>query len=83
MLFSAELLCCLVFVQKSNFQENSQKISQNSYFTRRLMEPEDETKKSHEGPTPPSRAGQATPGGGVAASATALSPPFTYIKSLT
>jgi hypothetical protein len=58
-LFLAELLWCLVFVQKSNFQENSQKISQNSYFTRRLTEPEDETETSHEGPTPPGRVGQA------------------------
>jgi hypothetical protein len=65
MLFSAELLWCLIFVQKSNFQENSQKISQNSYFTRRLAEPEDETEKSHKGPTPPGGAGQARSRQGV------------------
>jgi hypothetical protein len=47
MLFSAELLWYLVFVQKSNFPENSQKISQNSYFTRRLTEPEDEPQGAH------------------------------------
>jgi hypothetical protein len=56
--FSAELLWCLVFVQKSNFHKNSQKIWQNFYFTRRLMEPEEETEMSHERPTPPGRAGQ-------------------------
>jgi hypothetical protein len=33
MLFSAELPWCLVFVQKFNFQEKSQKILQKSYFT--------------------------------------------------
>jgi hypothetical protein len=65
MLFSAELLWCLIFVQKSNFQEKSQKISQNSYFTRRLTEPEDETKRGHEGLTPPGGAGQARPRQGV------------------
>jgi hypothetical protein len=45
MLFSAELPWCLVFVQKSDFEEKSQKILQNSYFTRRTMEPEDETER--------------------------------------
>jgi hypothetical protein len=59
MLFSVELLGCLVFVQKSNFQEKSWKISQSFYFTTRLTEPEDETERSHEGPTPPGGAGQA------------------------
>jgi hypothetical protein len=82
-MFSAELLWCLIFVQKSNFQEKSWKISQNSYFTRRLTEPEDKMETSHEGPTPPGGAGQAVPGGGVAASSTASSPPFAYISSLT
>jgi hypothetical protein len=43
MLFSAELPWCLVFVQKSNFQEKFQKILQKSYFTRRPTKPEDET----------------------------------------
>jgi hypothetical protein len=46
MLFLAELLSCLVFVQKPNFQEKSQKISQSSYFTRRLTELEDKTERS-------------------------------------
>ena len=49
------------FVQKSNFQEKSQKIPQNPYFTRRLTEPEDRTEKCHEGPTPSPGAGQARP----------------------
>jgi hypothetical protein len=51
MLFSAELPWYLAFVQKSNFQEKSQKILQNSYFTRRHTEPEYEmegaTRGSH------------------------------------
>jgi hypothetical protein len=38
------------FVLKSNFQEKSWKISQSSYVTRRLTEPEDKMKRSHEGP---------------------------------
>ena len=33
-MFSAELPLCLVFVQKSNYQEKSRKICQKSYFTR-------------------------------------------------
>jgi hypothetical protein len=45
MLFLAELPWCLVFVQKSNFQEKSQKILQKSYFTRRPTEPEYETER--------------------------------------
>jgi hypothetical protein len=49
-MFSTELLWCLVFVQKSNFQEKSRKISQSSYFTRRLTEPENEMERGHEGP---------------------------------
>jgi hypothetical protein len=44
MLFSAELLWCLIFVQKSEFQEKSQKILQKFYFARRPTEPEGETK---------------------------------------
>jgi hypothetical protein len=40
---------CLVFVQKSNFQEKSRKIPQSSYFTRRHTEPEYETERGHEG----------------------------------
>jgi hypothetical protein len=40
-------------VQKSDFQEKSQKILQNSYFTRRHMEPEYETERGQEGTTPP------------------------------
>jgi hypothetical protein len=53
MLFSAELPWCLVFVQKSNFQEKSRKILQNSYFTRRPTEPEDETERGWEPGSPP------------------------------
>ena len=55
-------------MQEINFQEKSRKIWQNSYFTRRLKETEDETKKGHEGPTPTPGAGPplATPGGGAA-----------------
>jgi hypothetical protein len=52
-LFSAELLWCLVFVQKSNFQEKSRKIVQKSYFTRRYTEPEEETKRGRELGSPP------------------------------
>jgi hypothetical protein len=44
-------------VQKSNFEEKSQKISENSYFNRRLTEPKDEIERGHEGLTPPSGAG--------------------------
>jgi hypothetical protein len=44
MLFLAELLWCLVFVQKSDFQEKSWKILQKFYFARRPTEPEGETK---------------------------------------
>jgi hypothetical protein len=59
MLFSVELPWCLVFVQKSNFQEKSRKILQNSYFTRRPTEPEDETEKGWEAGSPPGGAAQA------------------------
>jgi hypothetical protein len=52
MLFSVELPWCLVFVQKSNFQEKSQKILQKSYFTRRPTELEHETERGLEGLTP-------------------------------
>jgi hypothetical protein len=48
-------------VQKSDFQEKSQKILQNSYFTRRHMKPEYETERGHRGHTPPGGAGQARP----------------------
>jgi hypothetical protein len=61
MLFSAELLWCLVFVQKSNFQEKSQKISQKSYFARRPTEPQGETKKGRELGSPPGSAAQPWP----------------------
>jgi hypothetical protein len=50
MLFLAELPWCLVFVQKSNFQEKSRKILQKSYFTRRHTEPEYETEGATRGP---------------------------------
>jgi hypothetical protein len=53
MLFLAELPWCLVFVQKSDFQEKSRKILQNSYFIRRPMEPEDETERGWEPGSPP------------------------------
>jgi hypothetical protein len=46
-------------VQKSNFQEKSWKILQKSYFTRRPMEPEYETKRGWEAATPPGGAAQA------------------------
>jgi hypothetical protein len=39
-------------VQESNFQEKSRKILQNSYFTRRPTEPENETEKGWEAATP-------------------------------
>ena len=61
MLFSAELLWYLVFGQKFDFQEKSQKISQSSYFTRRPTELEGETEKSQRGATPPVGAAQAWP----------------------
>jgi hypothetical protein len=38
------LLWCLVFVQKSDFQEKYRKILQKFYFARRPTEPEGETK---------------------------------------
>jgi hypothetical protein len=59
MLFSAELPWCLIFVQKSDFQEKSRKISQKSYFARRPMEPEGETKRGSELGSPPGGAAQA------------------------
>jgi hypothetical protein len=52
---------CLVFVQKSEFQEKSQKIPQSSYFTRWHTKPEYEMERGHEGLTPPGGAGQARP----------------------
>jgi hypothetical protein len=61
MLFSAELLWCLVFVQKSNFREKSQKILQKSYFVRRPTEPEGETKGGSGLGSPPGGAAQAWP----------------------
>jgi hypothetical protein len=70
-------------VQKSDFQEKSQKILQNSYFTRRHTELEYETEGGHEGLTPPGGTGQAAPGGGEATSAIAPTPPFAYIYLLT
>jgi hypothetical protein len=57
MLFSAELPWCIVFVQKSDFQEKSQKILQKSYFTRRHTEPEYKTERGQEGTTPPGGVG--------------------------
>jgi hypothetical protein len=61
MLFSAELPRCLVFVQKSNFQEKSRKIFQKSYFTRRPTEPEYETERGQEIATPHGGVAQAWP----------------------
>jgi hypothetical protein len=40
-------------VQKSDFQEKIQKILQNSYFTRRPTEPEEEIEKGWEPGSPP------------------------------
>jgi hypothetical protein len=60
MLFSAEFPWCLVFVQKSDFQEKSWKILQKSYFTRRPTEPEEETERGWELGSPPG--GAARPG---------------------
>src|SRR3954470_17144834 len=67
-LFSAELPWCLVFVQKMNYQEKSQKICQKLYFTRRSTEPEDETERRLGGttPTPGASPPLAAPGGGAA-----------------
>jgi hypothetical protein len=61
MLFSLELLWCLIFVQKSNFQQKSGKILQKSYFTRRPTEPEDEMERGWEATTQPGGAAQAWP----------------------
>jgi hypothetical protein len=61
MLFSAELPWCLVFVQKSDFQEKSWKILQNSYFIRRPTEPEDEMERGWEPGSPPGGVAQAWP----------------------
>jgi hypothetical protein len=46
-------------VQKFDFQEKSWKILQKSYFTRRPMEPEEETKKGWEPGSPPGGVAQA------------------------
>jgi hypothetical protein len=67
---------CAEIQLSGKFPENIAKL----LFYRRLTEPEDETEKSHEGPTPPGHAGQARPRQGVGA---ASSPHFAYIKSLT
>jgi hypothetical protein len=40
-------------VQKSIFQEKSQKILQKSYFTKRPTEPKYEMERGQEGATPP------------------------------
>jgi hypothetical protein len=61
MLFSAELLWCLIFIQKSNFQEKSQKILQKSYFAKRPTEPEGETKRGSGLGTQPGGVAQAWP----------------------
>jgi hypothetical protein len=47
------------------FRKKSQKILQNSYFTRRLTEPEDETERGWEAATPPGGAAQVWPFQGV------------------
>jgi hypothetical protein len=52
-------------VQKSDFWEKSQKILQNSYFTRRHTEPEYEIERGQEGTRPPGGVGQARPRQGV------------------
>jgi hypothetical protein len=44
-------------MQKSDFQEKSRKILQNSYFTIKHMEPEYETERGQEATTPPGGAG--------------------------
>ena len=56
-------------MQKINYQEKSRKICRKSYFTKRLKEPEYETKCGWGLATPPGRAGWAWPrlGGGLAA----------------
>jgi hypothetical protein len=59
MLFSAELLWCLVFVLKSDFQEKSRKILQKLYFARRPTEPKGETKGGSGLGSPPGGAAQA------------------------
>jgi hypothetical protein len=61
MLLSAELLWCLAFVQKSNFQEKSWKILQKFYFARRPTEPEGETKGGSGLGSPPGGVAQAWP----------------------
>jgi hypothetical protein len=61
MLFSAELLWCLIFVQKSNFQEKFRKILQKFYFARRPTEPEGETKGGSGLGSPPGGTAQAWP----------------------
>jgi hypothetical protein len=84
-MFSAELLWCLIFVQKSNFWENSQKniakllFYQKTHGARRRdgEEPLGAHTTWCDGP------GQAALGGGVAASVATSSPPFAYIRSLT
>jgi hypothetical protein len=58
MLFSAELLWCLIFVQKSDFQEKSWKILQKFYFARRPTEPEGETEGGCGLGSPPGGAAQ-------------------------
>jgi hypothetical protein len=59
MLFSAELLWCLIFVQKSDFQEKSQKIFQKFYFARRPTESEGEAKGGSGLGSPPGGTAQA------------------------
>jgi hypothetical protein len=61
MLSSAELLWCLVFVQKSDFQEKSQKILQKFYFARRPTEPEGEMQGGSSLGSPLGGAAQAWP----------------------
>jgi hypothetical protein len=61
MLFSVELLWCLIFVQKSDFQEKSWKILQKLYFARRPTELEGETKGGCGLGSPPGGAAQPWP----------------------
>jgi hypothetical protein len=71
-------------MHKSDFQEKSWKILQNSYFTRRHTEPEYETEGAMRDSHPLVARGR--PGharGGEAASAIASTPPSAYIYILT
>ena len=72
-LFSAELLWCLVFVQKINYQEKSRKICQKSYLPEDLQSQSTRQRRVLGGPHP-----LAAPGGGVAAPGTPSTSLFAY-----